>query len=794
MAALQPLMITSDPRTNLPLVVLPLPYYSQLTNMQDIILHWFADVDKQNAKGVVEKRAAMITDRAVYIFFVSRGRANITRCIAVSSILQLIIQEDWLNIQVPTEYDIRLRPPSQESLREGVRILQVLYNFSTGKVLNVSEATKDDDLRGRLKLKKPPGWSVVMLPLRTKKSLVHALAKAQGQPVPTETCDEIKLAAMASEPEEPPKENPKQVNDAPEVRYSMRELPRSPSPSRPRPVSPRRSPTVSPTKPNRNTLAVKPVLLPAIPEITRPVSPRSADLRIKHLEGLIEGLLSELADLRFKLRDTNGDNDEICVMADNEFQCSVTNYKMALQTHEGLCKLLGLGHTQSKELLQEVTVRLQPQESTRTAERQLSNQTRELSNLIEDCLGQKPTYDADIVAMLRQCLQRKVQINSVQIPSNAPEIEAKKALGELLDKPGADWATLLPLLQQKLQTVRSLHADHTELLQALDVPIGQDIAQTVQSVRKPVRSCLDAQTMTTSHELENLVHEKHTLEQRLLDLEAQELIVRTERDTLRATARESKAEIERLREQLPQDQQQAERNWEGELSALFERCLSLQRTIQTTEGGCKLQTNLLLEEFTERMEITMAHSDCWIFLSKRSHSLSKQLRKIRQLRRNDRAKLEQMERRMMQAEEGSKERASAIAQLQAMHHRACDALKLEKQRCNKLQEQLAALNARYHEICSNLKSEMQAQITDLTGQIHGLQREVTSPRREHAANTNESDRLKRWASLGERVFENPSVLPSTAKRVPSFGSRNTAGDILQAMEALRLQRQLGSSC
>eukprot|EP01012_Entosiphon_sulcatum_P007138 TRINITY_DN13558_c0_g1_i1.p1 TRINITY_DN13558_c0_g1~~TRINITY_DN13558_c0_g1_i1.p1 ORF type:complete len:516 (+),score=49.24 TRINITY_DN13558_c0_g1_i1:169-1716(+) len=171
--------LTHDPRIGLPFGDIPPHLVELVPFLPSVVQFWVREVSvavgPKSSK--VERRICMICDACLYTI-TAKAPASITRCIPVQDIRRVVRTGVWLNLIVPSQFDLRL---TCDDIREPIEVLRVVYEFSSGKELEVAEAPDTPEFLTVLQ-PQPTNWQLSIEKIRTKKALAQYLAQRVASP------------------------------------------------------------------------------------------------------------------------------------------------------------------------------------------------------------------------------------------------------------------------------------------------------------------------------------------------------------------------------------------------------------------------------------------------------------------------------------------------------------------------------------------------------------------------------------------------------------------------------------
>lgn len=164
-----------DPRTKLRIVSIPAERRVSFADLQDVVIHIFADCFKITSADQYAQRVLIITDTTL---FLCTKDGSVTRCTMVDRIKTLSVTHDSksLAIQIPSEFDILLKFQNSSERDRVVKVLRTVYRRLSKSRLPVELVTKGRKLDPKaFNMNKPPHFRLTLVPQRTKEQLRQAL-------------------------------------------------------------------------------------------------------------------------------------------------------------------------------------------------------------------------------------------------------------------------------------------------------------------------------------------------------------------------------------------------------------------------------------------------------------------------------------------------------------------------------------------------------------------------------------------------------------------------------------------
>ncbi|KAJ9461388.1 Tcc1i14-2.7 [Diplonema papillatum] len=185
----------NDPRTDLPLISVPEEFANNFGYLNMAVVHWFGVVKKLGVGFSVEERIAVLGDRCLYM---CKRNADITRCVMVSDIKNLLLAQDdakdlYIAIIMPNEipnkhesdkparveYDLMFH---SSEIQTFVRYLRTVYVYQTGgQTLPLDQVRDKGQLETDVRLARPKGWELTYWQPMFKEHLAQLLDTWQKQ-------------------------------------------------------------------------------------------------------------------------------------------------------------------------------------------------------------------------------------------------------------------------------------------------------------------------------------------------------------------------------------------------------------------------------------------------------------------------------------------------------------------------------------------------------------------------------------------------------------------------------------
>eukprot|EP01059_Diplonema_ambulator_P002614 TRINITY_DN12240_c0_g1_i1.p1 TRINITY_DN12240_c0_g1~~TRINITY_DN12240_c0_g1_i1.p1 ORF type:complete len:1035 (+),score=256.64 TRINITY_DN12240_c0_g1_i1:243-3347(+) len=138
------------------------------------VVYYFAVIMKISHLGLPQQRVVIITHDSLIQCMLN---SDITRCVLISDIEDIIISHDnWFGVVIPKQCDMlfKLSPQQVAYMRQ---VLAVLYKHLSGSDLKFNELRETANIKGMLRLQKPPNFSVKPPTLLRRKDVIKGYQK-----------------------------------------------------------------------------------------------------------------------------------------------------------------------------------------------------------------------------------------------------------------------------------------------------------------------------------------------------------------------------------------------------------------------------------------------------------------------------------------------------------------------------------------------------------------------------------------------------------------------------------------
>ena len=168
--------IPRDPRTRLPVVDVPPEHSKYFSGLKGTVMHWFGVVDKFNRMWKPDRRVAIFSDSCIYLCRLDGG---ITRCVQVRNIARVLIGEEaaiGFQINAP-DYDMLIQLATVQEREAVLNVVKSVFFRLVGRDLEITNLSDEASaaMQSELNLKKPPGSTLRIEPIRSMKSLMRVI-------------------------------------------------------------------------------------------------------------------------------------------------------------------------------------------------------------------------------------------------------------------------------------------------------------------------------------------------------------------------------------------------------------------------------------------------------------------------------------------------------------------------------------------------------------------------------------------------------------------------------------------